>query len=65
MHEFTIDIRLLNFRMLPCKTFDLNSNPRTARIKLRKEEITVLFCVNKAVYYISTPLIIGKSRNPR
>ncbi|XP_067134499.1 jerky protein homolog-like [Centruroides vittatus] len=62
---YNCDETALYYRMLPSKTIDLKSNPQKAGLKLSKERITALFCVNKAGNHKFTPLITGKSQNPR
>lgn len=62
---YNCDETALYYRLLPSKSLDLKSNPQKKGLKASKERITVLFCVNKAGNHKLTPLIIGKSQNPR
>ncbi|XP_067131366.1 tigger transposable element-derived protein 7-like, partial [Centruroides vittatus] len=59
---YNCDETALYYRMLPSKTLDLKSNPQKAGLKLSKERITALFCVNKADNHKLMPLI---SKNPK
>jgi hypothetical protein len=51
--------------MLPTKSLDLKSAPNKEGLKLSKDRITILFCLNKTGAHKMPPLVIGKSKNPR
>ncbi|XP_024049951.2 jerky protein homolog-like [Terrapene carolina triunguis] len=56
----------LCYRMLPDRTLASRTEEQKAKgIKVIKERVTILFCVNKTSLHKLKPLCIGKSRSPR
>jgi hypothetical protein len=62
---YNCDESALFYRMLHTKSLDLKSAPNKAGLKLSKDRVTLLFCLNKAGTHKLPPLLIGKSKNLR
>jgi hypothetical protein len=62
---YNCDESALFYRILTTKSLDLKSAPNKAGLKLSKDHVTLLFCLNKAGIHGLPPLLIGKSKNPR
>nr|XP_022917821.1 jerky protein homolog-like [Onthophagus taurus] len=55
----------LIWKLLPEKTYVSLSEKTAPGLKIAKQKLTFLGCTNATVQHKLTPLIIGKSRNPR
>ncbi|XP_037806580.1 jerky protein homolog-like [Lucilia sericata] len=62
---FNADETGLLWKMLPDKTYVHSIKKKAPRRKMSKERVTVLLCANSSGTKKITPLMIGKSANPR